>query len=260
MPAAEERKSLPDEAKKRSQPLQGGFRLHYFPVIPVDEPLHPGVNRKSNSEFQRSLFRDMAVELAGSDDDPKADMTPEDQEDQGPSCDEIKEIAFQKGFLEGKRVGFESGTKKADSVIQSLTETLGQLASIRKDIYGEIEKEVVQLALSIARKIVCHEVKISRETVAHVARKALNQVDNPGKIKIKLNPEDLEFIENTRAQFSHFLHNVEHIRFEAEESIQCGGCLIETDRGNIDARIEKQFQAVEESFQAHFEPIKPESD
>jgi flagellar biosynthesis/type III secretory pathway protein FliH len=262
--AAEERKSLPDEVKKGSQVLQDDFRLHYFPNIPLNEPPNPCVNRTSNSDFQRSLFKKMDMDPACPGDD-LASETPEtpaeDKEDNTPSVNDIKEAAFQKGFLEGKRVGFESGSKKADSVIDSLNQTLGQLENIRIRIYREIEKEVAQLALSIARKIVCHEVKISRETVACVAREALNQVDNPAKIKIKLNPDDLRFIEDTRSQLSRFLHNVDHIRFEADKSIQSGGCLIETDRGDIDARIEKQFQALEESFQTHFEQqIKPESE
>ena len=167
-----------------------------------------------------------------------------------PSTDDIKEVAFQKGFLEGKRVGFESGSKRADSVIDSLNQILAQLENVRQEIYHEIEKEVAQLALSIARKIVCHEVKTTQETVTCVAREALSRVNNPAKIKIKLNPDDLQFIKDTRFQFSRFLRNVDNIDFEAEESIQSGGCLVETDRGDIDARIEKQFQAIEESFQA----------
>jgi flagellar assembly protein FliH len=153
-----------------------------------------------------------------------------------------------------------SGSKKADSVIDSLSQALGQLENIRQEIFQEIEKEVAQLALSIARKIVCHEVKTTQETVTCVARKALGRVDNPGKIKIKLNPGDLQFIKDTQDQFSHFLDNVDKIRFEGEESIQSGGCLIETDRGDIDARIEKQFQAIEESFQTQFEPPQQESE
>ena len=181
---------------------------------------------------------------------PEVPQTPaEDRKDKAPSIDEIKETAFQKGFLEGKRVGFESGSKKADSVVDSLNQILGQLENIRQEIYREIEKEVAQLALSIARKIVCHEVKTTRETVTCVAREALSRVNNPAKIKIKLNPDDLQFIKDTRFQFSRFLRNVDNIDFEAEESIQSGGCLVETDRGDIDARIEKQFQAIEESFQ-----------
>ena len=266
MPAAGEIQSLPDEVKKASRLLQNDFRLHYFPNIPLDEPPNPCFSRTGNSDFQRSLFKNMDMDPVCPDNDLaiEAPETPaedkEDKDDKAPSADEIKEAAFQKGFLEGKRVGFESGSKKADSVIDSLNKTLGQLEDIRQKIYRETEKEVAQLALSIARKIVCHEVKITRETVACVAREALSRVDNPAKIKIKLNPDDLQFINDTPSQLSHFLHDVDNIRFEAEASIQKGGCLVETDRGDIDARIEKQFEAIEELFQAEFEQPQQESE
>ena len=254
---------MPDEVKKGSQSLHDGFRLHYFPNIPVDEPLNPCIGRTRNRDFQRSLFNTMDLDPACPDDDASPQISEsraEDKEDKGPSVDDIRETAFQKGFLEGKKVGFGSGAKKADSVIDSLRQALGQLENIRQEIFQEIEKEVTQLALSIARKIVCHEVKTTQETVTCVARKALSRVDNPSKIKIKLNPGDLQFIKDTQDQLSHFLDNVDKIRFEAEESIQSGGCLIETDRGDIDARIEKQFQAIEESFQTQFEPLQQESE
>jgi flagellar assembly protein FliH len=254
---------LPDEAKKGSQVLQDDFRLHYFPNIPVDEPPNPCVSRTRNADFQRSLFKKMDMDPVCTDDGLAAEVpkTPaQDKEYRAPSVDEIKEAAFQKGFLEGKRVGFESGSKKAGSVVDSLNQILGQMETIRQEIYQEIEKEVAQLALSIARKIVCHEVKTTQETVTCVAREALSRVNNPAKIKIKLNPDDLQFIKDTQFQFSRFLRNVDNIRFEAEESIQSGGCLVETDRGDIDARIEKQFQAIEESFQTQLEQSRQESE
>lgn len=251
---------MPDEVKKGSQSLQEGFRLHYFPNIPVDEPLNRCGSRNRNSDFERSLFKNMDLDPACPDDDAAPQISESGAEAKGPSIDDIKENAFQKGFLEGKKVGFESGAKKADSVIDGLSQALAQLENIRQEIYQEIEKEVTQLALSIARKIVCHEVKTTQETVTCVARKALSRVDNPGKIKIKLNPGDLQFIKDTQDQLSHFFDNVDKIRFEAEESIQSGGCLIETDRGDIDARIEKQFQAIEESFRTQFEQPQQESE
>ena len=44
------------------------------------------------------------------------------------------------------------------------------------------------------------------------------------------------------------IENIDNVTLEAAENIQNGGCIIETDLGEIDARIEKQLQAVEESF------------
>ena len=156
-------------------------------------------------------------------------------------------------------MGFESGSKKAQAAIDGLKRALEQLQSVRADIHQELEKEVTHLALSIAKKIVCHEIKTTRETVVCVAREALARVDNPAKIKIKLNPDDLRFIKDTQSQFKLFLQNFDQVHFEAEESIQSGGCLIETDRGDIDARIERQFEAIEEAFQAQFDQPKPET-
>jgi flagellar assembly protein FliH len=65
-----------------------------------------------------------------------------------------------------------------------------------------------------------------------------------------MNPSDLKFIQETRTQLSNMIENVDHVSLEAAENIQSGGCIIETDLGEIDARIEKQLQAVKESFKA----------
>ena len=257
MPVAEEMISLPDPLKKRSPVLPDGLHLHYFPNIPVDGPSDESPIFTSNREFQRSHFINM-----GSDCGPeKATPDPEEAPAQpkGPSVEELQKNAFQKGFAEGRKVGFDAGTKKMDPVISSLHQALVKLQNIRQEIHQEIEKEVVQLALAIAKKIVCHEVKTTRETVVCIAREALSRVENPGKIKIKLNPEDLQFINDTRSQLSRFLQNVDNIRFEAADSVQSGGCLIETDRGDIDARIEKQFQVIEETFQTQLGQPKQEN-
>lgn len=250
MPVAEEMISLPDPLKKQSPALSDGLRLHYFPNIPVDDPGDESPIFTPNREFQRSHFINMGSDSATEEATPGPEETP--AQPKGPSVEEIQKKAFQRGFAEGQKVGFDSGTKKVDPAIRSLHQALVKLQNIRQEIHQEIEKEVVQLALAIAKKIVCHEVKTSPETVACVAREALSRVENPGKIKIKLNPEDLQFINDTKSQLSRFLQNVDNIRFEAADSVQSGGCLIETDRGDIDARIEKQFQVIEETFQTQF--------
>ena len=81
-----------------------------------------------------------------------------------------------------------------------------------------------------------------------IAKEALAKVDDPGKIIIKMNPSDLQFINETKYQLSNLTADVNNVTFEAEENIQSGGCIIETELGEIDARIEKQLQAVKESF------------
>lgn len=259
MPDAEEMISLTERVKKDPQTLQDGLRLHYFPDIPVDESPDAVCSQAGESGFQRIFFKSADSETNCSDEAPIADSEKISKKKNAPTRDEIKTNAFQEGFSEGEKAGFESGTKRVDPLIASFSQGLEQLKNIRQEIHQAIEKEVVQLALSIAKKIVCHEVKTNEETVVCVAREALSRVENSEKIKIKLNPSDLQFIQDTKSQFSHLLYNVDSIRFEAQDSIQSGGCVIETDMGDIDARIEKQFQAIEESFQIEFDQPAQES-
>jgi len=130
---------------------------------------------------------------------------------------------------------------------------LEQFRNIRQEAYQRIEKEVVELALAIAKQVICREISLDREIVVCVAREALTKVDDPGKIKIKMSPSDLQFINETKYQLSNLIENIDNVTLEAEDSIQNGGCIIESDLGEIDARIEKQLQAVEESFRSVME-------
>jgi flagellar assembly protein FliH len=230
--------------------------LHYFPDIPVDGQL--GVRRCASAQdsFQRTEYdRDdpSCLDSAGGAYEPKslagqAAITARERE----------EPAYQKGFADGKaqgindgeHTGFERGTQKIEPLINSIKEALIQLNSIREETYRQIEKEVVELALAIAQKVICREISTDQETVVYVARQALAKVDEPGSIKIKLNPSDLQFINETKYQLSNLTADVHHVAFEADESIQSGGCVIETELGEIDARIEKQLQAIEESFRS----------
>ena len=43
-------------------------------------------------------------------------------------------------------------------------------------------------------------------------------------------------------------------KFEADPAVEGGGCLVETDFGQIDARVGAQFQAIEEAFRAALMP------
>ena len=248
--AAGEKKSLTNHESRPSQRRPTGFKLHCFPDIPVDGP--EGVQRCSPPEdnFQRARY-DNTEPVCTQSESGAGGMNPLYKR-RVLTADKRVEQAYQKGLAEGLRegenAGFEQGTQKIEPLVSSIRDALIQLDRIREETYQHIEKEVVELALAIAQKVICREIATDKETVLCVAKEALAKVDDPGKIKIKMNPSDLQFINETRHQLSNLISDIDNVTFEAEESIQSGGCVIETDLGEIDARIERQLQAVEESF------------
>jgi flagellar biosynthesis/type III secretory pathway protein FliH len=251
--AAEGKKLSPKSETALPPHRQTGFRLHYFPDIPVDDRDTVRTCAPLEDKFQRIRYDHNGAACASisSAFDPGPGRPAE-----GPLVDKRDVQAYQKGYCdgvakglaEGEKAGFESAAKKNEPILKSFQEALLQLQNLRQETYQRIEMEVVDLALAIARKVICREVEVDREVVVCVAREALAKIEDPGKIKIKMNPSDLEYLEETKYQLSDMMAQIDNATLIAEDSIQSGGCVIETNSGEIDARIEAQIQAIEETF------------
>ena len=151
-------------------------------------------------DFQRIRFDNQ--NKAGAEHSGEDDSHGNEQEEVAASADRFDVDAYQKGFndglekgtVEGERTGFACASKKLEPVLESFRDALLQLKNLRAGTLRQIEKEVVELAIAIARKVVCREIEMDREVVLYVAREALSRIDEPGKIKIKMSPQDFEFI------------------------------------------------------------------
>ncbi len=253
--AAEGKKLSPKTETALPTHRQTGFRLHYFPDIPVVDrdavrtcaPLEDRFQRirydhngAAGASITSALSHAAGRPLESSSAD-RGDM----QSYQKGYCEGVA-----KGLAEGEKAGFESAAKKIEPVLKSFQDAMLQLQNLRQETYQRIETEVVDLALAIARKIICREVEVDRGVVVGVAREALAKIEDPAKIKIKMNPSDLQFLEEAKYQLSDLTAHIENATLIAEDSIQSGGCVIETNSGEIDGRIEAQLQAIEESFRS----------
>lgn len=159
----------------------------------------------------------------------------------------------RKGFELGEQAGLESSMQKLESLLTSGHHLLGELENLHRQARRDVETDLVQLALAVARKIVGYEVSLGPEAVTRIIRQALGRVEHAGRITIKLNPADLELLADIKPQLLNGLPEAGGAAFEADEGIARGGCLVETDGGEVDARIERQFQVVEEAFRAELD-------
>lgn len=235
-----------DKIIKTGQPDQGTeFKIHCFPELSdVYDPDNGGKDSEDKA-FQRIYFRQC--------DSSSGDLTLSG--DKGEIGDgvmeeirEIEEKAYIQGFIKGEKAGIESGSKKLEPIINNFRDVIAKLEKLKKDLYQSAEKEAVELSIAIAKKIVCHELTINREVVLNVVKEALTRVADQDQLHIKVNPEDLSVIKQAGPAFSDFVDNMQGITFEEDKTIPNGGCIIETNMGDIDARIEKQFQTMEEAL------------
>jgi flagellar assembly protein FliH len=242
---AGEKKSLGNSSEENMRISGRSVKLHYFPDIPVGESSGKRRCESSKNRFKRVHFDQANSSCLDGNQTVKEDTVAITTS----SLKEIEHQAYRKGFIEGQKAGIESRAEQIDSILESLHQTVIQVQNLRQEIYITIEKEVVELALAIARKVVCQEVTTNKDVVLCVAKEALSKVKVPGEITVKLNPSDLEVIIDTKRHMNYLRNHIENVTFEPEETISRGGCVVETDMGKIDARLEKQFRVIEEIFQ-----------
>jgi flagellar assembly protein FliH len=258
---AGERTSSSSRSSGTAPVRQTGFRLHCFPDLPVDNARDVLRCAFSGERFERSHFENSDADCGDDFSGNAKDIVLRNKK--ARSIAEIEENAYWRGFADGEKKGIsdgeksgrESSLKKIEPVLGSLQEGVLQLKNLHQETYLRIEKEVVHLALAIAQKVICREIKMDSKVVVAVVREALAKVAEPGRIRIKMNPAELEFINETKTHLSGLIQHLDHVVFEADAGISSGGCIIETDLGEIDARIEQQLQAVEETFHAEMEKI-----
>lgn len=163
---------------------------------------------------------------------------------------EMEDEAYKKGFSDGKKEGIEIGRKEAseriEPVLDSFKKGVEELSIYRREIYERSEGEVLELVLSVAKRVIHKEISLSRDVILSVIRAAMKSVLSQDKITLRVNPGDLEIAMASKPDLKGLVDDINNISIKGDESISRGGCIIETDHRTIDARIEQQIKEIEE--------------
>jgi len=225
------------------EPVQReSLRFHSFPDFPDDKSVVRGAGVEANDVFQRMAT---GAEPGSS------------ECDRSRQAAEIeKKQAYEAGLAEGFEKGKQTVTGELENVIQRLRQAYMDIEKYRKQLYLKAEADTVELALAVARKVIGREISVDKNIVLNVVRGALEKVIDHEKVKIRINPSDLETVKTALFQFLPLVENLENIHFEADAATTEGGCIVETNFGNIDAGIENQLDQISEAFDAELEKSK----
>jgi flagellar assembly protein FliH len=150
----------------------------------------------------------------------------------------LEREAFAKGYEQGERAGAEAGAKRAEAMLRRLSDTIQELADVRRAMIRETERQMVQLAMAIARRVVRREVSIDSELTLTMARVALERLGDSTAVTIRLHPDDFEATCRQREA----LLAGSHVTVTPDSAVSRGGCLVQSDFGYVDASVDAQFQ------------------
>ena len=112
-------------------------------------------------------------------------------------------------------------------------------------LHEQMADRVRELAVAIARKIICRVGDQRPDIVVDQVRIALDKVGLDSSLTIRVHPRDAEYLVARKATILKSLDHIDRVVITGDQSVSPGGCVIETDRELIDASIESQLELVE---------------
>ena len=159
---------------------------------------------------------------------------------------EVEEEARRAGFDEGRESGFVEGRAEHERLIERLHVIINKTIDRRNEIIEESESQIVNLVLQIAKKVVKVISENQRNVVINNVVQALRKLKEKSDVVIRVNVADLEMVTNHIQDIIDRVERDHHITVAEDSTVDPGGTIIETDFGEIDARIASQLQEIED--------------
>ena len=104
------------------------------------------------------------------------------------------------------------------------------------------EKEVLELAVSLAQCVIHHEVRTQNDIILGVIKSATKKILGREQIFIRIHPDDMEYVLQNKPKLKDELKDLPQVSFKEDTSINKGGCIIDTMYGSIRATLDEEFE------------------
>ena len=169
--------------------------------------------------------------------------------------EQMREASVQ-GYDDGYAKGHDEGLVRSEEKVRAeyesrFSELAALLSGVNDSLTEAREKLAVYHAPQLIRlwevmlsRMLHYEVKRDREVVERLLLYILKRVSDREKIIVCLNPADIAMIEGIKDNIMDSIRGVKFFELQADDYVECGSCLIETNLGIYDARWRTQLEQI----------------
>jgi hypothetical protein len=119
--------------------------------------------------------------------------------------------------------------------LQSLVDELSEL---RKKTYPLLEREMVEMITTLARKVIRIELAGKENSIREIVRMAIESVLDRESLVIKIHPDDYKELKDYGEELIQLFHEIKNVEFESHASVPRGNCVVESNFGTVEAGLD----------------------
>ena len=158
----------------------------------------------------------------------------------------IEAQAFEDGYKQGCSQNLEGEKGKLAPLKEMLVSAAVSLQDQSILMRDQCEESTVKIALALAGRMISHEIEQRPELADAMLHRTVAMGLDQEKLKIKASDGDCVIIQRILKEHLTDPEALSNIQVTPDPAISRGGCVLETDFGVIDARIEQQLATIAE--------------
>ena len=171
-----------------------------------------------------------------------------DEKKNAPQTVDVLRQALAESEARGYQAGLAKAQAESQVTLDALAARLAQLDSILQllgqplaQLDGEVEKELLHLALAVGKQLARRELRVDPAQVIGIIRESLAQLPAAAReVRIHLHPEDAATVRERLAEPAK-----ERAWTVVEDpTLSRGGCMVRTETSQIDVRLDSRISAI----------------
>jgi flagellar assembly protein FliH len=203
------------------------------------------ISGKDAARFEAAVFRS-----ASQIENPQIPEQPKEQTAQAEA--EIRDLREQVRHLQAelertKREALEAGRRQGDQqartelspVIERVTASIVEMTGLRTELRRRAEKDVVNLALMIAKRILHREIGVDPNALNALARVVFERLARAESYRVTVHPQFAAAIQNALPAGRNG-----RVQIEPDPTCAPGTLIVRSDEGIIDASVDSQLEEI----------------
>jgi len=154
---------------------------------------------------------------------------------------ELQKQAWDEAYEAGHREGLQAGKVEVENRAARFDQLLIALAKPFDQLDGTVEKQLVELSMTVVQQLFRRELKIDPTHIVGVVRDAMKLLPVASRsIEVHLHPEDAILVREALPA----AQNEGAWAISEDPLISRGGCRITTEDSHVDAQAEARLNAI----------------
>ncbi len=171
---------------------------------------------------------------------PKETKAEKEQPQEQIDVEGLRAEAYAQGQTEARK----KMRQELDTVLQAFTQAAKELDGLRSDFLRRQGEDLVRLAMEVAEQVIAAELSLNPDLILSIVGKAMESAFEADEYRILVNPEDVSVVQENRPLLLANINGLRQIHVQGDASITRGGCIVESNKGQVDARVESKMAEI----------------